>query len=151
MEFTFEDMLFVDSSPSSSLGSNKSPELQTKPYTFASSPSDDEERVGRRETRSQYNDVHHRHTMYTYNTHGYYQSCPGAAHRGRAPCKFYVDPRTGAGKCHDPDCTWGFFNGTFIITDLKGYAYTSRGEPITFLLNDGYTRRHVRLAAPQRQ
>ncbi|KAG8852960.1 hypothetical protein FRB96_008479 [Tulasnella sp. 330] len=75
--------------------------------------------------------------------------CPGAAHRydSQEEASFFVDPRSGVGKCCNSDCTWGFVNGEFIVTDLKGFAYSSRGQPVTYLDRGMY--KHIRLV-PQR-
>ncbi|KAG8999748.1 hypothetical protein FRB93_013120 [Tulasnella sp. JGI-2019a] len=71
--------------------------------------------------------------------------CPGAAHRyeSQEEASFFVDPRSGVGKCCNSDCTWGFINGEFIVTDLKGFAYSSQAQPVMFL--DGRMYKHVRL------
>ncbi|KAG8897726.1 hypothetical protein FRB99_007968 [Tulasnella sp. 403] len=78
----------------------------------------------------------------------HYHPCPGAAHRHKrkAP-KIYVDPQTRVGKCDDPNCTWGYIDGDYIITDLKGYAYSAQGDPVMYLLTDGRTWKHVRLSS----
>lgn len=100
--------------------------------------------------------------------------CPGAAHRsrqGKKTRKFYVDPASRVGKCSDPDCTspsfsslhllvlifrvhsgtWGYVDGEFIITDLRGYAYSAEGDPVMYMLPDGATWKHVRLSSARRQ
>ncbi|KAG8939500.1 hypothetical protein FRC04_006253 [Tulasnella sp. 424] len=80
--------------------------------------------------------------------------CPGAAHRsrhGKKTRKFQVDPVSRVGKCSDPDCTWGYVDGEFIITDLRGYAYSAEGDPVMYMLPDGATWKHVKLSSARRQ
>ncbi|KAG8985595.1 hypothetical protein FRB90_004596 [Tulasnella sp. 427] len=80
--------------------------------------------------------------------------CPGAAHRtphGKKTRKFYVDAVSRVGKCSDPDCTWGYVDGEFIITDLRGYAYSAEGDPVMYMLPDGATWKHVKLSSARRQ
>jgi len=78
----------------------------------------------------------------------HYLPCPGAAHRNKrkSSSKFYVDPSNKVGKCDDPNCTWGYIDGDYIITDLRGYAYSAEGDPIMYLLPDASTWKHVRLS-----
>lgn len=43
--------------------------------------------------------------------------------------------------------TWGYVDGDYIITDLRGFAYSADGDPIMYLLPDGSTWKHVRLSS----
>jgi len=148
MELTFEDLMFVpspSSSPSSSVDGHSLPTTYMPMSYREPSPLD------RRPARHT-----HTHTPSPKKAPkssadaADFLPCPGAAHRkkSRSAAQFYVDPASGVGKCHDPDCTWGYIDGDYIITDLRGYAYSAAGgDPVYYMLPNGGTWKHVRLSS----
>jgi len=149
MELTFEDLIFVPSGSASSSRSTSPDSRQDAadsciPSSYCEPSPLRQEREGRSSRRSQKEQP----TLPCDSP--YHISCPGSAHRKKrksASSKFYVDPVTGVGKCSDPDCTWGYAGGDYVVTDLRGYAFNADGDPIMYLLPNTQAWKHVRLSS----